>query len=507
MAVFPITALLASNIDKTPISDAIMPAVVSMLGVLLIWGILYLITRRYHVSALSASWFIVLFFSYGYFFTLINEAVRHRYLLGLWGLLFVVGVLYMYRVRKFDTTMTYIGNIMAAVLITVSVGQIAIYKIKTFTTELPSPDHIATFDYGTITPPAVLPDVYNIIIDAYASKWSFDEFYKFDISEFTSYLADRGFYIVPKSTSNYPKTAYSLSSQLNMEYLHVLFETEESIFVAGEQGNEERLGRLIENNRLLHFFKSQGYRAVHIGAPVTITKMNRYADENINYQPAPFGSEFSIILYDTTMLKPISELTELIDNRKVHWKRIQFELDELESIASRPEPTYAFAHLEIPHHPYVFDSDGSFVSARVMEERDEKESYIRQVQYLNTVLPKVIDRILEQSDTPPIIVLQSDHGSASAPLHDYAVLTATKTERDFILREGMRNFIAIFLPGEKTAILPDDLTPVNEWRVILNEYFGTSLELLPNKNFFKVYDKQGRNIPGFIDATDVVKYR
>jgi hypothetical protein len=289
-----------------------------------------------------------------------------------------------------------------------------------------------------------------------------------------------------------------------MDYLDQLLGVDESVLVSSlvHREAEEKLGRLIDNNRLIHFMKNQGYHTIHVGSPWTYTLTNRYADENINLQPIPFDSEFSLILYNTTVLKPVSEKIGLLDNRKLQWKRVQYEMNEMAHIASRAEPTYVFAHLDIPHWLYVFDSDGSFVPANVEHyERSEKENYIRQVQYLNSALPKMINLILEQSATPPIIVLQSDHGSASAPLHDYTVLTAKGAERDFILQEGMRNFSAILLSEKEHGVLPENLTPVNVWRVILNEYFGTNLELLPNKNFFKI-----TNVPGFIDATGVVLY-
>lgn len=504
LGLYPAVTLLAGNIDKTPISHAINPALVSMLGGLVLWGMFYAITRSYRSSALSASWFIFLFFFYGYAFKLTHEAFQHRYLLLVWGLLFCTGVFCAYRLKKFDRKITYIVNSMVSVLVVLSVGQIAAYELKTYITEQPLPDHITTFNYGTVTPPDVLPDIYYIIIDAYASEWSFREFYKFDISKFTSYLTDRGFYVVPKTTSNYSKTVFSLSSQLNMDYLDKLLGVDESVLVSSlsHREAEAELGRLIEDNRLIHFMKSQGYRTIHVGSPWTYTLRNKYADENINLQPIPFDSEFSLILFNTTALKPISEKIGLLDNRKLQWKRIQYEFDEVAGIASRPEPTYVFAHFDIPHWPYVFDVDGSFVPADVEHyERSEKENYMRQVQYLNTALPKMIDQILEQSVTPPIIVLQSDHGSASAPLHDTVVLTTKGAERDFVLQEGMRNFSAILLPGKERGVLPENLTPVNVWRVILNTYFGTNLEILPNKNFFKV-----TNVPGFIIATDVVKY-
>lgn len=498
LALFPVGALLAANIDKTPLSHAITPALISLLGALTLWGVLYLMTSSYYASALSASWFVLLFFSYGYAFERMPATFQHRYVLSMWGILFIAGMFCAYRFKKLDKKMTYLANIMATVLVALSLGQIAVYKIKTYSTEPPLPDHIAAIDYGAITPLAILPDIYYIIVDAYASSWSFDEFFKSDISEFKSFLTGHGFYIVPQSTSNYSKTIYSLSSQLNMDYLDTLLVN--PAFHSVESGDDEKLGQLIENNRLLHFMRNQGYRTIHVGSPWTPTLNNRYADENINLQPIPFESEFSLVLYNTTALETVTEAMKLLDHRKLQWKRIQYEINQLGRIASRPEPTYVFAHLEVPHDPYVFDADGTFLPRSVEDKRTEKENYVRQVHYLNMALTALIDRILQQSNTPPIIVVQSDHGSGITK--DSDALKLAGPPRDFMLQEGMRNFSAILLPGKEHSILPPTLTPVNVFRIVLNEYFGTDLALLSNKNFFKVTD-----VPGFIDATDIVRYR
>ena len=501
VGLFPVVALFAANLEVTWIENVVLPGLVSMTIAMVLWGVLYIVTGAYRASALVASWFVILFFSYGYFFAFTNESIRHRYLLLTWGVLFVVGIACVYRLKKFDKKITAIANVMAVVLVAVSFFQIAAFKINAYLTEPSIADHIGSFDYGTVTRPRVLPDVYNIIVDGYAGEWSWENYYQHDISEFTEYLRRNDFYIVPKSSSNYPKTIYSLSSQLNMDYLDELLGVKESVLMLEEQRpNHPRLARLIENNRVLHFLKGEGYSTINVGAMVSITEKNRYADESINYQPAPLDSEFSMILFNTTMLKPFSERFEFIDWRRVQWKRIQYEIDALEGIASQPEPTYVFAHLEIPHDPYVFDADGSFVLEDIEKSRDVKDNYIRQTTYLNGALEKMIDRILEQSDVPPIIIVQSDHGSGL--MHDAAILSKTGAERDFQLREAMRNFDAIHLSGKKSSVLPEDLTPVNLWRVLFNEYFNTKLPLLPNKNFFHI-----NGVPGFMNVTDIVQFK
>jgi hypothetical protein len=43
---------------------------------------------------------------------------------------------------------------------------------------------------------------------------------------------------------------------------------------------------------------------------------------------------------------------------------------------------------------------------------------------------------------------------------------------------------AIRLPGAAPELLYPAMSPVNTFRVILNQYFGTSLGLLPDRSYF-----------------------
>ena len=65
----------------------------------------------------------------------------------------------------------------------------------------------------------VKPDVYYIILDAYASPETLKTQGNFDDKEFLDFLKSRGFYVVPKAASNYDRTPFSISSSLNMDYI------------------------------------------------------------------------------------------------------------------------------------------------------------------------------------------------------------------------------------------------------------------------------------------------
>ena len=58
----------------------------------------------------------------------------------------------------------------------------------------------------------------------------------------------------------------------------------------------------------------------------------------------------------------------------------------------------------------------------------------------------------------------------------------------------------IYLPSNKTNIFYENITPVNIFRVLFNNYFGTDLEILEDRSFFSkdgYYD--------LIDVTDILR--
>ena len=52
------------------------------------------------------------------------------------------------------------------------------------------------------------------------------------------------------------------------------------------------------------------------------------------------------------------------------------------------------------------------------------------------------------------------------------------------MREATAILNAYYLPGVGNEALYDEISPVNTFRVILNEYFSANLELLPDRTFF-----------------------
>jgi hypothetical protein len=52
------------------------------------------------------------------------------------------------------------------------------------------------------------------------------------------------------------------------------------------------------------------------------------------------------------------------------------------------------------------------------------------------------------------------------------------------LRERFSIFAAYYLPDAGKDIIPDDITPVNLFRIIFNQYFGADFMVLPNLYYY-----------------------
>ena len=162
-------------------------------------------------------------------------------------------------------------------------------------------------------------------------------------------------------------------------------------------------------------------------------------------------------------------------------------------------PVFVFCHLICPHPPFVFDSDGRPVgqtgTLAFMEEdniwkrheqgEEYRRRYIDQLRYLSGRILEVVETMLKESQRPPLMVIQSDHGPG-LELNWEEPTPKTYRERLSILN-------AYHLPGASPEqTLYPSITPVNSFRTVLNRYFRADLDLLPDRSFFSTPRKPYR---------------
>jgi len=178
---------------------------------------------------------------------------------------------------------------------------------------------------------------------------------------------------------------------------------------------------------------------------------------------------------------------------------------KLNQMANRNEsPKFVFAHLMIPHQPYVFGPTGDPIYDKLFVINDLRrgfhlELYQDQVEYANLRLKEIISKLTD-TDDQPIIIIQSDHGIPGGDFNSELGLLGDQKKGGFYLSR-FNNFKAYYFPEVGRSIEFEKSTAVNTFRVLFNLYFGYDYDLLEDKLYHAPpKDKQYQ----FTDVTEAV---
>lgn len=511
LVVFPFIFFLAQNPAELRITDVAIPLGITALsaGIVLLAARLFLKNSR--KAAIFTSLCLLLFFSYGYLYDALSgislagiEVGRTRYVLLAYGVVFAAGMEFIIFTRRPLKMLQQFLNAAAFALVAMSVVTVV---PRFFNSERQAPviAPVSPASQSSIgnDAAAVKPDIYYIILDAYGNERTLAELYGYDNTVALSRLKDKGFYVASKSTSNFAETSLSIASSLNMEYVNYLTEV-----VANREANFDPTVELIQNSKVWQFLRNQGYTFVTFRSIWGETGYNPYAD--VNLRGGKFD-ELSILIINTTLLRaglsyPPIRSYFLGDVRE----RILYTFAQLGAMPGFEKitgPKFIFAHIVSPHPPFVFGPNGEEAQGTglspnpedIVWDAESKQHYVDQITFLNKEVEAMVDQILATSATPPIIVLQGDHGPWSTVGEDRG--------NNRFYRERMRIFNVYHLPGDGQDNLYESITPVNTFRLIFSAYFGGDFQLLEDKNYFSnsvrsaFYPKTPYQ---FIDVTDVV---
>jgi len=509
LSLFPVLFIYSQNINETPVQEIILPALLILFGAVLLWLLTRFIIKNNEKSAFIISLLLVLSFSYGHIYLLIDDFTlgnsdigRHRYLLIPFAISFIVGTYYFVKTKVNLNNMSTIFNVFAVTVLAIVLINIVTYNIEnidSFGSELiTAKTSLALFDTTIETIPPHqgeiknYPDVYYIILDAYTSSSSLKKFLNYDNQEFVSYLTNKGFKVNHNSYSNYPGSLPSIASTLNMRYLNFLTE--------GEIGQRELhilSEKMIVENTVMQNFKSAGYEIIIIHKPFAVITSSPLFDLELCKRNKYIDSQLLSLIIRTSILSFSLE----------KWQEHEMRETTLCNFSELPkqqqkfdEPIFVFSHILIPHPPYLFSPEGQPVSSvrpQGLEDWDYKEGYINSLKFANKKIMQVVDELLTDPENPPVIIIQADHGTQ----FDF---DPSKTSNENI-EQLMSNFSAYYLPGIDKNFPDDVITPVNTFRIIFNSYFNTDYDLLENKIYWEDIHGTFDDVPEyFIDVTDVL---
>ena len=297
-------------------------------------------------------------------------------------------------------------------------------------------------------------------------------------------MADLGFYVARCSQSNYAQTELSMASTLNFNYLEAL----DDGFVSGSTDRSPTWG-LIKENNVRRALSQLGYTVVAFETGYYWTQLE---DADIYYSQSTSTldalevvggvNSFEVMLLDTTASLLLTDaasvlpaaLAEAVDYpHQRHRERVLYDFNKLKGIPlGIQSPKFIFAHIVTPHEPFVFGPEGEFIQVSEPIPDDQYwQLYSDQVTYVNRRLIDLVTDILATSRTPPIIIVQADHGASRISAQDkMAILNA------------------YYLPGDGAEAVYSTITPANTFRVVFNEYFNGKFELLEDRSYYSTYE-------------------
>lgn len=483
---YPILAMLSANINEVDTRAANRLFLIGICASLLLFSFFVFIFRNIHKAGITTSIAMVLFLSYGQIYQALRSSLggvvgmsiaRHRILLPV--CLLLLGCIYWIILRRKNLqSVTLAMNIIGSGLIIFNLLPILshafiIYQEKVIRAQN-SPARLVLNK-----PLKEMPDIYYIILDSYTRADVLKQDFDLDTTPFLNQMKEMGFYVADCSTSNYAFTEVSMASSLNMNYLNELRSD-----LNPDNKDLTLATALIQNNEVRQQLEAIGYKTV---AFETGYAWNHWTDADLFLSPTEsyrLGAKlqpFEVMFIESTALTIVSDFhpnwltgEKASGRHTVTIERARFILDKLPNLPDLGGPKFVYAHINVPHVPFVFKADGAiwddpnfYNGVRDYPKNEEYflEGYRQQVEFLNNRIPDIVETIIRNSKIPPVIIIQGDHG---------------------IRDDNRMKILNLYHIPEEEGLLYSSITPVNTFRVVFNDLFTTDYPLLADRSYFSV---------------------
>lgn len=347
--------------------------------------------------------------------------------------------------------------------------------------------------------PASKPDIYYLVFDRYGNQPALQENFNFDNAELYNFLNNHGFNNRPTAYANYPFTMSSIASTMAMDYFP---QFEKMFATSGDWQSAAPYRSILNNPPIAQILKQNGYSynqisswwdftRVGIKADGEPTKSFRLRTLGTNY----FLSDIQRDIINKSVLAPWlkkglslgSWPVAKYDLTRNPQQNFESQMSALKNLAARPDksqPQFSFAHVLVPHDPYIFTADGStptYDNNRTDNGVDETVKYTNQTTYLNKRLRELIS-YMRANSPEAVIIIQADEGPYPKefrfklePGHYYdpAQLRTAKMKQKF------STLASYYLPGVGAGEQPVQAN-VDIFRYVLNRYLGYNLTMLPD---------------------------
>ena len=485
VAVYAVLFLYGQNVGETSPGDVVVPLLASLAGVGIVLAASTLVLRDIGRAGVLTSAVAVLFFSFGHVLGAIDvPALTSGRLLLAWLLIGAIAVVLTLRLRRPLGAVTRRLNLLAAILVAVALVPVVGGELGGATAGSPSARPSPSPGEGIPGPDR---DIYLIVVEDIGSERILREQWGLTGESPFAFLDERGFARVADSHSNYGKTGHSLASMLNLAYLDDLASR-----MGPDSSDYSPVYELLDSPAAAQFLKALGYEYVHVGSWWDPTARSSIADVNLGLETP---SDFATAYLATTMLPAITSRlarfgirigVEGLEAHDLQYQSAVAGFAALDTTLERPGRTFVFAHFLVPHDPYVFNLDGSFVTDEQRADRTRERLFLDQARYTMDRVEAFVARALAGPDeSDPIIVVTTDEGPNPLAYDRHPETYNWERASDADLREKFEIELALYLPGLNAADagLHDGMTLVNTFRVLFDAYFGTDYGPLPDRSF------------------------
>ncbi len=347
----------------------------------------------------------------------------------------------------------------------------------------------------TLAPQATRPDIYFIVFDSYGRSDQLKRVIGVDDSPFIGALQKRGFYVAPLCHSNYVQTELSIASTLNMEPIQQLLPNS-----GPKTTDRSALYSKTDDCAVANMLRSVGYDVDYVASGFPVYEFTDVHQRLGLTQKNPL---LAAILDRTPYLGVKALIGSNLDERRSLLSLAFSDLSHL-TTETTTKPKFVFVHILAPHPSFVFQADGSkptiyhgndlFDGSDYMDRggstADFKTGYAGQTLWIDSQILPIIDVLLTKSGTPPVILIEGDHGSRMGM--NMNSLAGTD------LREAASNLMAFYVPSNVAKELYPAITPVNSFRVVLSGLFKANLKQLSDQSWYSPYNRPF----DFTDITD-----
>ena len=330
------------------------------------------------------------------------------------------------------------------------------------------------------------PEIFFLIFDSYTSKEYIKYLYPDDNYKINDNLISKNFIVTENKLSHYNSTMKSIPTLFNSNYINDTHWLAPINFTSLWQSSYKKSDVkeiLIDNNYIIN--------SLYCGS--NYSKKIKYCErtDGLSYLQQ-FDSSFIEAIFNNSALKYVLRFIfrSFNESQKIIIDNYEEIIEKLKN-EDQLSPKFNFIHFQVPHPPYIFDSNCDFkkvpkdkvvvnnflINDPVFLKHGYYDNYLCASKIIKNISKKIINH-----NKDAYVFIVSDHGPA---------LKKDATPEDIsysdIMDKHAANISILVENSCKNKIEVNKISHVNLFRILMNCLSGSKNNLLPLKIYYNDY--------------------